>query len=155
VTEPHLATNRPRPLLVPENARRSAVGPDLQPLLSELHAPGRSSFKVPHVSADALAGVPREHRRTTPLALPEIDEPTVVHHFVRLSHLNYSVDSGIYPLGSCTMKYNPKINEQAARLPGFAGLHPLAPDALAQGSLELMWSLQQQLAEIGGRGHRA
>jgi glycine dehydrogenase subunit 2 len=150
VTEPHLATNRPRPLLVPENARRSAVGPDLQPLLSELHAPGRSSFKVPHVPADALAGVPREHRRTTPLALPEIDEPTVVHHFVRLSHLNYSVDSGIYPLGSCTMKYNPKINEQAARLPGFAGLHPLAPDSLAQGSLELMWSLQQQLAEIGG-----
>ena len=150
MTEPHLATNRPRPMLVPENARRSAVGPDLQPLLSELHAPDRSSFKVPHAPADALEGVPREHLRSTPLALPEIDEPTVVHHFVRLSHLNYSVDSGIYPLGSCTMKYNPKINEQVARLPGFAGLHPLAPDALAQGSLELMWTLQQQLGEIGG-----
>jgi len=150
MTKPNLATNRPRPILVPENARRSAVGPDLQPLLSELHAPGRSSFKVPHTPADALAAVPAEHRRSTPLALPEIDEPTVVHHFVRLSHLNYSVDSGIYPLGSCTMKYNPKINEQAARLPGFAGLHPLAPDALAQGSLELLWTLQQQLGEIGG-----
>ena len=150
MTEPHLATNRPRPILVPENARRSAVGPDLQPLLSELHAPGRSSLKVPHVPADALAGVPVEHLRSTPLALPEIDEPTVVHHFVRLSHLNYSVDSGLYPLGSCTMKYNPKINEEAARLPGLAQLHPLAPDALAQGSLELMWRLQQQLAEIGG-----
>jgi len=133
-----------------EHARRSAVGPDLQPLLSELHAPGRSSFKVPHVSADVLEAVPAEHRRSTPLALPEIDEPTVVQHFVRLSHLNYSVDGGMYPLGSCTMKYNPKINEQAARLPGFAALHPLAPDALAQGSLELMWNLQQQLAEIGG-----
>jgi glycine dehydrogenase subunit 2 len=82
--------------------------------------------------------------------LPEIDEPTVIHHFVRLSHLNYCVDSGFYPLGSCTMKYNPKINEWAARLPGFAELHPLAPDALAQGTLELMWTLQQQLGEIGG-----
>ena len=150
MTEPHLATNRPGPVLVPENARRMAVGPDLQPLLSELHAPGRSSFKVPLAPSDALAGIPAEHLRETPPGLPEIDEPTVVHHFVRLSHLNYSVDSGIYPLGSCTMKYNPKVNEQAARLPGFAALHPLAPDELAQGSLELMWSLQQQLAELGG-----
>jgi glycine dehydrogenase subunit 2 len=137
-------------MLVPEHTRRSAVGPDLQPLLSELHAPGRSSFKVPHAPAGALDGIPAEHRRSTPLALPEIDEPSVVHHFVRLSHLNYSVDSGLYPLGSCTMKYNPKINEQGARLPGFASLHPLAPDALAQGTLELMWELQGQLGEIGG-----
>jgi glycine dehydrogenase subunit 2 len=150
MTEPHLAANRPRPVLVPENARRLAVGPDLQPLLSELHAPGRSSFKVPHVPAGALEGIPDEQQRATPPGLPEIDEPTVVHHFVRLSHLNYSVDSGIYPLGSCTMKYNPKVNEQAARLPGFAGLHPLVPDELAQGSLELMWTLQRQLGEIGG-----
>ena len=150
MTDAHLATNRPRPVLVPENAHRMAVGPDLQPLLSELHAPGRSSFKVPHAPADALEGVPAEHRRASAPALPEIDEPTVVHHFVRLSHLNYSVDSGIYPLGSCTMKYNPKVNEWAARLPGFASLHPLAPDELAQGSLELLWTLQQQLSEIGG-----
>jgi glycine dehydrogenase subunit 2 len=148
VTEPHLATNRP--LLVPPRARRSAVGPDLQPTLAELHAPGRSSFKVPHLPADALERLPAEHRRATPPGLPEIDEPTVVHHFMHLSHLNYSVDGGIYPLGSCTMKYNPKINEWAARLPGFAALHPLAPDALAQGSLELMWQLQRQLGEIGG-----
>jgi glycine dehydrogenase subunit 2 len=150
MTEPHLATNRPHPILVPQNARRSAVGPDLQPLLSELHAPGRSSFKVPHAPPHALDGIPAQHRRKTPPGLPEIDEPTVVHHFVRLSHLNYSVDSGIYPLGSCTMKYNPKVNEWAARLPGFALLHPLAPDELAQGSLELMWTLQQQLGQIGG-----
>jgi glycine dehydrogenase subunit 2 len=145
-------TDLPRtgPLLVPPRARRSAVGPDLQPTLDELSAPGRSSFKVPHAPADALDGIPAEHRRGQPAALPEIDEPTVVHHFVRLSHLNYSVDSGIYPLGSCTMKYNPKINEWAARLPGFAALHPLAPDALAQGSLQLLWTLQRQLGEIGG-----
>ncbi len=150
MSAPNLETNRPRPILVPENARRSAVGPDLQPTLAELSAPGRSSFKVPHAPAHALEGVPPEHRRASPAGLPEIDEPTVVHHFVRLSHLNYSVDSGIYPLGSCTMKYNPKINEWAARLPGFARLHPLVPDALAQGSLELMWTLQRQLGEIGG-----
>ena len=131
-------------------SRRSAVGPDLQPTLDELSVPGRSSFKVPHAPAGALDGVPAEHLRVRPAALPEVDEPSVVYHFVRLSHLNYSVDSGFYPLGSCTMKYNPKVNEWAARLAGFAELHPLAPDALAQGTLELMWRLQQQLAEIGG-----
>lgn len=148
MTQPNLATNRP--LLVPSGARRSAVGPDLQPTLAELHSPGRSSPKVPPAPADALEGIPAEHRRAAPPALPEIDEPTVVHHFMHLSHLNYSVDGGIYPLGSCTMKYNPKINEWAARLRGFAALHPLAPDTLAQGTLELMWMLQQQLGEIGG-----
>ncbi len=133
-----------------DQPRRSAVGPDLQPTLDELSVPGRASFKVPHAPADALAGIPVEQLRQRPAALPDIDEPTVIHHFVRLSHLNYSVDSGFYPLGSCTMKYNPKVNEWAARLPGFADLHPLVPDALAQGSLELMWRLQEQLGEIGG-----
>ena len=140
----------PVAVLVPEKARRSAVGPDLQPTLAELSVPGRSSFKVPHAPPDALDGVPDVHRRSQPAGLPEIDEPSVIHHFVRLSHLNYSVDSGIYPLGSCTMKYNPKINEWAARQPGFAALHPLVPDSLAQGTLELMWTLQRQLGEISG-----
>jgi len=134
----------------PREARGAALGPAPQPLLAELHAPGRASFKVPPAPPHALAGIPPQHRRTAPAELPEIDEPTVIRHFVRLSHLNYSVDGGIYPLGSCTMKYNPKINEWAARLPGFAALHPLVPDALAQGSLELLWGLQQQLGEIGG-----
>ncbi|MFV2062527.1 MAG: aminomethyl-transferring glycine dehydrogenase subunit GcvPB [Chloroflexota bacterium] len=128
----------------------TALGPDLQPTLAELSVPGRSSFKVPHAPRDALAGIPAEQLRATPAGLPEIDEPAVVRHFVRLSHLNYSVDGGFYPLGSCTMKYNPKVNEWAARLPGFAALHPLAPDESAQGSLELMWKLQQMLGEIGG-----
>ena len=85
-----------------------------------------------------------------PPPLPELSEPEVVRHFVNLSTMNMSVDTHFYPLGSCTMKYNPKVNEWAARLPGFADLHPLVPDALAQGSLELMWTLQQQLGEIGG-----
>ena len=133
-----------------EERARSAVGPELQPTLAELSVPGRASFKVPHAPADALDGVPMGHRRAAPPALPEIDEPAVIRHFVRLSHLNYSVDGGMVPLGSCTMKYNPKINEWAARQPGFAKLHPLAPDALAQGSLELLFKLQTMLGEIGG-----
>ena len=85
-----------------------------------------------------------------PPALPELNEPEVVRHYVNLSQLNYAVDTGFYPLGSCTMKYNPKINEWAARLPGFAALHPLAPDETAQGTLQLLWELEQALIEISG-----
>ena len=129
---------------------RSAVGPSLQPTLAELSVPGRGSHKVPHPPVDALDGVPTHHRRGAPLALPELSEPDIVRHFTQLSRLNYSIDGGMYPLGSCTMKYNPKINEWAARQPGFAALHPLAPDALAQGTLGLMWELASMLGEIGG-----
>ena len=88
--------------------------------------------------------------RGSPLGLPELSEPQVIRHFTNLSQLNYSVDGGFYPLGSCTMKHNPRVNEWSARLPGFATLHPLAPDALAQGSLQLLWELQGMLSEIGG-----
>src|SRR5438477_6913077 len=95
---------------------RHAVGPSLQPTLDELSRPGRGSTKVPHPPADALDRLPAASRRANPLALPELNEPEVIRHFVNLSRLNYSVDSGFYPLGSCTMKYNPKINEWAARL---------------------------------------
>jgi len=139
----------------PEEARpgpagRPAVGGALQPTLAELSRPGRGGGKVPHPPQDALAGIPTSALRKRPLALPELNEPEVVRHFVNLSHLNYSVDSGFYPLGSCTMKFNPKLNEWAARLSGFATLHPLAPDELAHGSLELMHELQEALAEISG-----
>ncbi len=129
---------------------RVAVGAPLQPTLAELSRPGRGGDKIPHPPANALDGIPAEHLRKAPLALPELNEPEVIRHFVNLSHLNYSVDGGFYPLGSCTMKYNPKINEWAARLPGFATLHPLAPDATAQGSLQLLYELQGMLAEISG-----
>jgi glycine dehydrogenase subunit 2 len=129
---------------------RSAVGSMLQPTLAELSMPGRHSEQVPHPPADALAGIPAAQLRATPAALPELNEPAVIRHFVNLSRLNYSVDGGLYPLGSCTMKYNPKVNEWAARLRGFAALHPLAPDEVAQGSLELMWELQAMLAEVTG-----
>jgi glycine dehydrogenase subunit 2 len=135
---------------VPDLGRRYAVGPSLQPTLDELSRPERASAKVPHPPPDALEGVPGAHRRRTPLALPELSEPDVIRHFVNLSQLNYSVDGGFYPLGSCTMKFNPKINEWAARLPGFAALHPLAPDAAAQGTLELLWNLERWLAEVSG-----
>ncbi|TAM57171.1 MAG: glycine dehydrogenase subunit 2 [Chloroflexota bacterium] len=128
----------------------SALGPNLQATLDELSVPGRGGGKVPHPPADALAGIPAAALRAEPLGLPELSEPGVVRHFVNLSKLNYSVDGGFYPLGSCTMKYNPKLDEWAARLPGFADLHPLAPDALAQGTLALLWELEALLAEIGG-----
>ncbi len=81
---------------------------------------------------------------------PELSEVDVIRHYTRLSTWNYGVDSGFYPLGSCTMKYNPKVNEAAARLPGFAEIHPQTPEALNQGALELMYTLQNNLAEVSG-----
>ncbi len=82
--------------------------------------------------------------------LPEVSEPEAVRHYVRLSQQNFAIDTGMYPLGSCTMKYNPKVNEWAARLPGFANLHPYMPDELVRGALQLMWRLEQGLAEVCG-----
>ena len=128
----------------------SVVGEKLQPTIFELSRPGRGGGKIPHPPAGALDRIPAAARRAAPPALPELSEPEVVRHYVNLSALNYSVDTGFYPLGSCTMKYNPKLNEWAARLPGFAGLHPLAPDAAAQGTLQLLFELEAMLAEISG-----
>jgi glycine dehydrogenase subunit 2 len=128
----------------------SVVGEKLQPTIFEMSRPGRGGGKIPHPPADALDRIPASARRATPPALPEISEPEVVRHYVNLSTLNYSVDTGFYPLGSCTMKYNPKLNEWAARLPGFAGLHPMAPDAASQGTLQLLWELEAILAEVSG-----
>jgi glycine dehydrogenase subunit 2 len=128
----------------------SASGPRLQPSLFELSKPGRGSDKVPHPPADALDRLPAAHRRERPAALPELNEPEAVRHYVNLSQMNHAVDTGFYPLGSCTMKWNPKVNEWAARQPGFAQLHPMAPDAVAQGTLQLLWELEQILIEISG-----
>jgi len=128
----------------------SVVGEKLQPTLFERSRPGRGDGKIPHPPKDALDRIPPSARRASPPALPELNEPEVVRHYVNLSHLNYAIDTGFYPLGSCTMKFNPKLNEWAARLPGFANLHPLAPDEIAQGSLQLLWELEQALAEISG-----
>jgi glycine dehydrogenase subunit 2 len=128
----------------------SVVGERLQPTIFERSRPGRGGGKIPHPPKDALDRIPSAALRAAPPALPELAEPEVVRHFVNLSQLNYSVDTGFYPLGSCTMKYNPKLNEWAARLPGFADLHPMAPDAVAQGTLQLLWELEGLLAEISG-----
>jgi glycine dehydrogenase subunit 2 len=130
----------------------SVTGPRLQPTLFERSRPGRGGGKIPHPPKDALDRIPAGARRTTPPALPEMNEPDVVRHYVNLSQLNHAVDTGFYPLGSCTMKYNPKLNEWAARLPGFAELHPMAPDEVSQGSLQLLWELEAALAEISGMG---
>ncbi len=119
-----------------------------EPLITELSQPGRRGvrFPAPDVPLSSLpAGLTRGD-----LPLPELSEVDVVRHFTRLSQLNYSIDTGFYPLGSCTMKYNPKINEETARLSGFANAHPLQPVETVQGSLALMYHLQEALKEIGG-----
>ena len=94
--------------------------------------------------------VPAELRRKEPPRLPELAEPEVLRHFTELSTRNFGIDTGFYPLGSCTMKYNPRINERLVGLPGFAQLHPLVEDDAAQGALELEWALEQILLEVTG-----
>jgi glycine dehydrogenase subunit 2 len=126
------------------------TGARLQPTLFERGRSGRGGGKIPHPPKDALTRIPKAALRDQPPGLPEMNEPDVVRHYVNLSQLNYAVDTGFYPLGSCTMKFNPKLNEWAARLPGFANLHPLAPDAAAQGTLQLLFELEEALAEISG-----
>ena len=123
--------------------------PALEPLLFELQREGRSGRHVRGgEAADAL--IPEAFRRTVRLPLPELSEPQVVRHYTHLAQLNYSVDAGMYPLGSCTMKYNPKINDRAASLPGFADIHPQQPDETVQGALGLLYELQGLLAGISG-----
>ena len=88
--------------------------------------------------------------RTEPAALPEVSEIEIIRHFTRLSTWNYAVDHGMYPLGSCTMKYNPRVNEVVARLDGLAGAHPYQPEQISQGALRIMKALSDQLIEITG-----
>ncbi|MGH2349149.1 MAG: aminomethyl-transferring glycine dehydrogenase subunit GcvPB, partial [bacterium] len=127
-------------------------GPDF-PVIFDLSAPGRVgvSFPDPDVPDYPLEElIPAHALRDAPPDLPEVSEPDVVRHYTRLSHRNFSIDEGFYPLGSCTMKYNPKIHEDAARLGGFARLHPYAPEEHAQGALQLLWELERLLAEVSG-----
>ena len=120
-------------------------GPALEPLLFELARAGRNGR---HVRAEKTAAIPAQFARTAPLRLPELTEPQVVRHYTHLGQLNYSVDTGMYPLGSCTMKYNPKINDRAASL--FADLHPRQSYRTTQGVLALSYELEQMLARITG-----
>jgi glycine dehydrogenase subunit 2 len=114
----------------------------------ELSSPGRLGVKYPDPDVP-LSPFPQDLLRVD-LPLTELSELDVVRHFTNLSKLNYNIDGGFYPLGSCTMKYNPKVNEDTARLPGFAFLHPMQPEETLQGALAMMFTLQEWLAEISG-----
>jgi glycine dehydrogenase subunit 2 len=119
-----------------------------EPLLCELSVEGRQGVRFPASDVPAYE-LPKDLVREN-LPLPELSEVDTIRHFTRLSQLNYSIDTGFYPLGSCTMKYNPKINEDLARLPGFSWIHPLQPVETVQGALLLMYELQEYLKEISG-----
>jgi len=119
-----------------------------EPTIFELSRPNRIGIRFPAPDVP-LAKFPEDFLRKN-LPLPEIPENEVIRHFTNISQLNHAVDVGFYPLGSCTMKYNPKINEETARLPGFSQIHPLQPVATVQGALGLMHETQQWLAEISG-----
>src|SRR5690348_12170152 len=129
---------------------------DDQLTIYERSKPGRRAFvapglDVPERDLDDL--IPEAMRRSAPARLPEVSEPEIVRHYNRLSKRNFDLDTGFYPLGSCTMKHNPKLHERVAALPGHARLHPLQDPSQAQGALELMWRLQDALGEIAGLPH--
>jgi len=121
-------------------------------LIFELSKKGRKGYSLPqdYDRAHTTAELPEALRRKEAARLPECDELTVVRHYTNLSHNNFGVNDGFYPLGSCTMKYNPVINEEIAGLKAFAGLHPLQPAVTCQGALEVYYNLQESLAELAG-----
>jgi glycine dehydrogenase subunit 2 len=123
-------------------------------LIFERSQTGRIGYRLPPLDVDETPIeeiVPTQFQRDDDLeGLPEVSEVDVIRHFVRMSTWNYSIDLGMYPLGSCTMKYNSRLNEKVARIPGFANLHPLAEEEQSQGALEVIYELQQHLAEITG-----
>ena len=120
-------------------------------LIFELSQPGRCGYSLPENRwEETCEGLPAALRRGGEARLPEVSEPDVVRHYTNLSNMNFGVDTGFYPLGSCTMKYNPKINEEIASMPGFACLHPLQPEQTAQGALQLYHDLGKALSVITG-----
>src|SRR5437867_9492365 len=122
-----------------------------KPLIFERGSPGRVGWPVRAAAGAGVADLLADLRREDELVgMPEVGELEVLRHFLRLSQWNYSAATTLYPLGSCTMKYNPVVNEGVARLVGFASLHPLVPDALAQGALAVLAELEVALARISG-----
>jgi glycine dehydrogenase subunit 2 len=119
-----------------------------EPLLFDISSPGRAAFSLPDLDVPQ-APLPEGYVRDD-LSLPEVSELEFVRHYTRLSQKNYAIDTVYYPLGSCTMKYNPKVNEVAASIEGLSQVHPLQPEVTVQGSLELMYKLQEALQEIAG-----
>ena len=119
-------------------------------LLYELSSPGRRGVKLPESDVPEAKQLPKSLRREEPATLPEVSENETVRHFIRLSNLNHHVDRDFYPLGSCTMKYNPKVNEIAANMPEFTRLHPFTPTRYSQGVLQVLYDLGEQLKTITG-----
>jgi glycine dehydrogenase subunit 2 len=122
-------------------------------LLFERSSPGKIAYQLPDLdvlSVDPIAVLGVENVRSEIPGFPEVSEVEAIRHFTRLSTWNYAIDHGMYPLGSCTMKYNPRINELVARIEGLAWAHPYQPESLAQGSMEVMARLEAALAEISG-----
>jgi glycine dehydrogenase subunit 2 len=131
----------------------TSASPATFPLVFELSRPGRTGYRLPPLEVPARPSVellPQQLLRRDPPELPELSEVEVVRHYTNLSRRNYGVDLGFYPLGSCTMKYNPKINEAVAAFEGFQRLHPLQPENTAQGTLRLMFELLEALGEVTG-----
>lgn len=135
------------PALSADNPQREAGGPKL---LFESGSPGRSGFYWPAESDKGQTSLPAAFLREDISGFPELGELEVLRHFTRLSQRNFAIESHFYPLGSCTMKYNPKLNEVVARFPGFAQIHPLAPVEFLQGAMELLYELERMLIEVSG-----
>jgi len=124
-----------------------------EPTVFELSVPGRRGWRLPELDVDEVdpaRAFGEENLRSEPAGLPALSEPEVARHFARLAELNYHIERSVYPLGSCTMKYNPKVNEDVARLAGFTRLHPETDAASSQGALSLMYNLSRHLCEISG-----
>src|SRR5215472_11647318 len=121
-----------------------------EPLVFEKSRAALPPPRLPEAGVPPASRLPDELRRKRPPALPRLSEPEIMRHYSRLASMNYSISEQFYPLGSCTMKYNPVANEEAARLPGFAGLHPYQDEDTTQGALELMWLLEAALCEVVG-----
>jgi glycine dehydrogenase subunit 2 len=166
IDESHLhAASSPEgdPGIDARHPHRSAAGSATPPLqrdavrtIFQKGAPGRRAFVCPELDVPAVdlsELLPARFRRAAPPRLPEVSEPEIVRHYVGVSKRNFDLDSGFYPLGSCTMKHNPRLHERVAALPGHARLHPLQDPERAQGALELMWGLQGALSELSGLPH--
>ena len=127
-----------------------------EPLLKELSRDGRKAYSLPVMDkkiaefADTNTNIPANMLRSEPLELPQLSEPEIVRHFVKLSQMNFAIDLGMYPLGSCTMKYNPKISQRIAKNPKMLNLHPYQDESTTQGILEILYELEQMLCEITG-----
>jgi glycine dehydrogenase subunit 2 len=141
---------------IEEKAGRAAAAdpkhpePRHEPLVFERSGKGKVGYSLPPLDVPEVIAIPQALTRGEIEGETEISEVEVARHFTRLSRLNFSIDQNLYPLGSCTMKHNPRTNEEMARLPGFAASHPLAPESVSQGTLELMWRLERALIELTG-----